>query len=128
MSDICIEVEITGPRPRDWNLYYYHFDESDELGAALRAAQKAPPGLSAEIKAIKFESRHLLSAISRVQTDPILSEYKSMLFDKSLPNYDQHVEWVAHAPIDELRQWVIDERRSEEENHGYRNTSPASSC
>lgn len=52
------------------------------------------------------------AARQRVSDTPELSEYEDIIF-YDWPNWDEHLAWVATAPVEEIVQWAATVRRDE---------------
>jgi hypothetical protein len=47
--------------------------------------------------------------------DKLYPHYYSMLIEYEWDNYDEHIEWVATAPIDEILDWCEGIRTNEDQ-------------
>jgi hypothetical protein len=52
------------------------------------------------------------AARQRVNATPELAVYEDIIF-YDWPNWDEHLEWVATAPVEEIVQWAATVRRDE---------------
>lgn len=55
-----------------------------------------------------------IEATQRVDTTPELAQYRDLLLEYDWENMDEHLIWVATAPITEIINWCETIRRDEE--------------
>ena len=55
------------------------------------------------------------AAAQRIADHPELEEYRDLLLEYGWDNQDDHLEWVATAPIAEIIAWAQDIREDENE-------------
>ena len=58
--------------------------------------------------------KHLEQATDRVNDNEQLAQYKDVLIEYDWDNYDEHIEWVATANIDEIIDWCQEIRKNEQ--------------
>jgi len=59
------------------------------------------------------QDQRVRNAAQRIHDNPELEEYRDLLIENLWDNQDEHLDWVATAPISEIVAWAEDIRQDE---------------